>query len=258
MENQNKVGLIIGALGLGFVAFVLFMMLGPFAFIGPGERGVEVDRGRVTGKVYSEGWYVYNTFTKDIIKYDVRTHTDEADASAASNDQQDVSVKVAITYRLDGDKVGEILRTIGRVEDMKSKIIEPQVQESVKAAVAKHNIEEMLDKRVEIKQQIFDDLSTRFMKYGVVLQEVAIKDVGFSKAFEEAIEHKVIAEQQKQQAEFEAQSTIKRAEAKAREQELLQTTLSDAVLKRLAIEKWNGAFPQYFGGGVLPFLDIAR
>ncbi|HAR38987.1 MAG TPA: membrane protease subunit, stomatin/prohibitin, partial [Porphyromonadaceae bacterium] len=234
------------------------LLFGPFAFIGPGHRGVEVVKGRVTGTVFPEGWYFYNSITKDIVVFDTRTHTDEADADAASNDQQDVKVKVAVTYRINPDAVAEILRTIGREEDVKTKIIDPQVQESVKAATAKHNIEEMLDKRVEIKQQIFDDLSLRLAKYGAVLQEVALKDIGFSEEFEKAIEHKVIAEQQRQQAQFEADATVKRAEAKAKEQELLKQTLTVELLQRLALEKWNGVLPVYMGGGApVPFLNIS-
>lgn len=259
MRNQSGfVEITVAGIVIVFIGFVLFLLMGPFAFIGPGTRGVEVDQGRVTGKVFTEGWYVYNSITKDIVKYDVRTHTDDADADAASNDQQDVKVKVAITYHLDPEKVGDILKTIGREDDVKEKIINPQVQEAVKAATSKHNIEEMLNKRVEIKEQIFQDLFARLGKYGVVLQEVALKDIGFSEEFEKAIEHKVIAEQQKQQAQFEADATVKRAEAKAREQELLKETLTPAVLERLALEKWNGVLPTYMGSGPVPFLNLAK
>ena len=259
MKEQTKFGpltfLVTGL--VGFVILVaLWLVMGPMAFIGPGQRGVEVDKGRVTGKVYTEGWYIYNSITKDIIEFDVRTHTDEEDAGAASNDQQDVQVKVAVTYRLDDGKVSEMLRTIGREKDIKTKIIDPQVQEAVKAATAKHNIEEILDKRVEIKNQIFDDLAVRLVKYGVILQEVAVKDIGFSEDFEKAIEHKVIAEQQKQQAQFEADAVVKRAEAKAQEQALLRETLTPEILQRLFLEKWDGRLPQYMGAGATPFLNL--
>lgn len=252
MEEARRLNLSLGAVVIGVVAILLFgflwLIMGPVAFIGPGHRGVEVDRGRVTGKVYTEGWYIYNSITKDIIDFDVRTHTDEAEAAAASNDQQDVRVKVAVTYRFDDIKVGEVLKTIGREKDVKIKILDPQVQEAVKAATAKHNIEEILDKRVELKQQMFDDLFSRLGKYGLVLQEVALKDIGFSEEFEKAIEHKVIAEQQLQQAQFEADAVVKRAEAKAQEQKLIKETLTSEVLQRLWIEKWQGQVPQVVAG----------
>lgn len=256
--NSGFVEVTIAGIGLGVLTLVIFLLMGPFSFIGPGQRGVEVDRGRVTGHVYTEGWYVYNSLTKDIVEFDVRTHTDEADADAASNDQQDVKVKVAVTYRLDDTQVANMLRTIGREQDIKTKIIDPQMQESVKAAIAKHNVEETLDKRVEIKQQIFDDLSTRLSKYGVILQEIALKNINFSEDFEKAVEEKARAEQKLKQAQFEADATVKVAEAKAKEQTMLKESLTPDVLKRLAIEKWNGAFPTYFGGGVLPFLEIGK
>lgn len=221
--------------------------------------GVEVNQGKVTGKIYTEGWYVYNSITQDIVEFDTRTHTDVADADAASNDQQDVKVKVAVTYRLDDKKVATILRTIGREQDVKTKIIDPQMQESVKAAIAKHNVEETLDKRVEIKQQIFEDLSVRLAKYGVVLQEIALNNINFSDDFEKAVEEKARAEQKLKQAQFEADATIKVAEAKAREQELLRVNMTPEILERLAIEKWNGVLPTYLGAGApVPFLNIGK
>ena len=257
MENNGKLITIIIGASIGVFLILLLLVSGPFAFIQPGFRGVEVNQGRVTGTIYPEGWYFYNSITKDIVVFDTRTHTDEADAAAASNDQQDVKVKVAITYRLNDAKVAEVLRTIGKGEDVKTKIIDPQTQETVKAAVAKHNIQEILNKRVEIKQQIFEDLFGRLDKYGVVLQEVALKDIRFSEEFEKSIEHKVIAEQQKQQAQFEADAVVIRAEAKAKEQELLKQTLTAELLQRLALEKWSGVLPVYWGSNnPLPFINV--
>lgn len=260
MRNSNKgfFELSLGLIIILVIGLVIFLVAGPFISIDPGERGVEVDKGKVTGKVYTEGWYTYNPITHDIVVFDVRTHTDEADADAASNDQQDVKIKVAVTYRIDDKQIANILATIGRTTDIKTKIIDPQMQESVKAAIAKHNVEETLDKRVEIKQQIFDDLSVRLFKYGVILQEVALKNIGFSEDFEKAVEEKARSEQKLKQAQFEADAIVKAAEAKAKEQTLLKETLTPAVLQRLAVEKWDGKFPQYFGGGVLPFLNIGQ
>ena len=256
-NNKGFVELTIAGIGIAVLGVILFLVMGPFALIGPGQRGVEVDKGKVTGKIYTEGWYVYNPITKDIVEFDVRTHTDEADADAASNDQQDIKVKVAVTYRLDDAQVSEILRTIGREQDIKIKIIDPQMQESVKAAIAKHNVEETLDKRVEIKQQIFDDLSTRLMKYGIILQEVALKNINFSEDFEKAVEEKARAEQKLKQSQFEANATVLLAEAKAKEQALLKETLTPDLLQRLALEKWSGVLPVYWGSNnPLPFINV--
>lgn len=88
MKNNQKgfVEITVAGIVIVVIGFVLFLIMGPFAFIGPGQRGVEVDKGKVTGKIYTEGWYVYNSLTKDIVEFDTRTHTDVADADAASND----------------------------------------------------------------------------------------------------------------------------------------------------------------------------
>lgn len=247
-ENRLKFNLtVFGLVGL-VIVFILFLITGPVALIGPGERGVVIERGRVTGRVFTEGWYLYNSLWKDVVKFDTKTQLDVARAAAASQDLQDVNAEIAVQYRINSDKVAEIVRTIGHQSEVTTKIIDPAVQETVKASTALFPVADIIQQRPVLKAKIEELLAARLATYGVVLEEISIKDITFSNEFSKAVEQKQIAEQRKRQAEFEAQARIAEAEGKAKEQELLTQNLTETVLKRLWIEKWSGQVPQVVGG----------
>ena len=87
-----------------------------------------------------------------------------------------------------------------------------------------------------------------------------IIDFDFSDAFITAIEEKQVAQQQllkaeteKQtkitNAEAEAQVKITQAEAEAKANRLLNQELSDKIIQKQFIEKWNGELPMVSGEG---------
>jgi regulator of protease activity HflC (stomatin/prohibitin superfamily) len=243
--EENNIGRIFRIIGLSGLALVIFIWLcsGPISFINPGKRGVEVIQGRVTGRIYTEGWYAYNSLIKEIVQFDTKTQLETVKVSAASQDLQDVNVEVAVQYRLDSNKVADILRTIGSQSDVKEKIIDPALQETVKASTALFPVAEIIKQRPAVKDKIEEFLTNRLMAYGVLLEELSIKDIVFSEQFTKAIEEKQVAEQNKIKSEFEAQSVVAKAEGKAQEQQLLRESLTPELLQRLWIEKWNGTVP---------------
>jgi regulator of protease activity HflC (stomatin/prohibitin superfamily) len=58
------------------------------------------------------------------------------------------------------------------------------------------------------------------------------------------------------EAEGDAQAQLVKSRAMAEGNRLLQETLSPMLIQSKAIEKWNGALPQFTGGGALPFLNV--
>ena len=74
------------------------------------------------------------------------------------------------------------------------------------------------------------------------------------RSFEQAVEKKMVAEQEKLQAEYEnekkiaaaradAEAKIMQAEAEAKANELLEKSLTDKILQEMYIDKWNGQLP---------------
>ncbi|MGK7893081.1 MAG: prohibitin family protein, partial [Xenococcus sp. (in: cyanobacteria)] len=182
--------------------------------------------------------------------YDVTVQKFEVPAQSSTKDLQDLSASFAINFRLDPLQVVEIRRKQGTLENVVSKIIAPQTQESFKIAAARRTVEEAITKRNELKQDFDNALDERLEKYGIIVLDTSVVDLDFSPEFAKAVEEKQIAEQRAkraiyvaQEAEQQAQAEINRAQGKAEAQRLLAETLKaqggQLVLQKEAIEAWR-------------------
>ena len=96
-------------------------------------------------------------------RWKVRTLKYVANATAASNDLQEVQTTIALNYHISPGQANVIYQRLGA--DYADRIIAPTIRESVKASVAKSNAEELITKRVTAKaviaETIFNILSAR-------------------------------------------------------------------------------------------------
>lgn len=252
-------------IGAGFVVFLLaiFLVLS-VGQIEAGNLGVVLNLGAVTGEVKRPGPYVITPFTASIEIMDTQTHAYEANASAASNDLQDVNTTVTLNYSLNAERAAEIYQNLRR--DYVERVMKPAVQESVKATTALFNAEALITERAKVKAAIQENLTQRLATYGILVQAVSITDFKFSPVFAQAVEAKVAAAQRaleaenklkqievearqaKQAAEGRASAAIAEAsgqatailtvaEAQARANKLVNETLTDAVIRYQLVQK---------------------
>ena len=253
---------IVSRIAYGLVALIL--LFGAFGTIGAGERGILLQFGAVKDKVFNEGLYVKIPFVQKVVKMDVKIQKDEVPASASSKDLQIVTSEIALNYHLDPNGVNKIWQEVGTNYNIR--IIAPSIQEAVKSVTAKFTAEELITKREEVKDQIKLNLSERLSGSSIIVDEFNIIDFSFSKAFNEAIEAKVTAEQLKLKAdrdlkriEIEADQQIAEAGGKAKAIQIEAQALraNPQVVELRWIEKWDGKTPLYWGEAS-PFIGINR
>lgn len=251
--------LLVGVLGI-----LVALGLNSFIIINPGQAGVLSILGRSRDGVLLEGVHFKPPFISRADIYDVTVQKFEVPAQSSTKDLQQLSASFAINFRLDPMQVVTIRRTQGTLQNIVSKIIAPQTQESFKIAAARRTVEEAITKRNELKQDFDEALGERLNKYGILVLDTSVVDLNFSTEFSKAVEEKQIAEQRAQravyiarEAEQEAEATINRAKGQAEAQRLLRETLTSELLQKQAIEKWDGKFPQVLGGeGAVPFINL--
>jgi len=245
------------------------LMIGSWTTINPGYRGVVVRLGAVQKGVLSEGFHFKLPLVDDIEKLNVQIQKDAVDADAASKDLQMVTTRIATNYSLVSEAADEVYQKIGFA--YAEKMIDPAVQEIVKAVTAKYTAEELITKRAEVKSSIKQGLYDRLIPYNIKVVDVSIADFSFSKNFNEAIEAKQVAEQQvataKNQLErikVEADQRVTQAKAEAESLRLQKQEITKDLIElrrieneRKAIEKWNGVLPTYTGG-VMPFIQVNK
>jgi regulator of protease activity HflC (stomatin/prohibitin superfamily) len=246
----------------GFIAILaLSALISSATQIDAGEQGVVTRFGKVQGETLGSGYHWVAPFIDDVKIFSIREEKIEAGAAAASRDLQTVNATVAVNLRLDPSKINDLYRTVGT--DWQSRIVDPAIQEVVKATTAQFTAEELITRRPEVSAAITQSLSDRLARNNILIQNVSITNFDFSKAFNDAIEAKQVAQQnvakatqELEQAKVDVQKTIASAQAQAEAQRLQQQTLTPDLLQKYAIEKWNGALPTYITGGQTPFINI--
>jgi regulator of protease activity HflC (stomatin/prohibitin superfamily) len=252
------------------IATILFFLLflKPWVQIGAGERGVVLNFGAVQKNVLGEGLHIRIPVMQNVIIMDVKVQKSITSAAASSSDLQEVSSEVALNYHIIPDKANSVYQTIG--VHFKERIIDPAVQEVVKAVTARYTAEELITKRPAVSEAMRTTLSDRLLAHNIAVDAFSIVGFSFSKIFMEAIESKQTAEQLALKArrdleriKIEAEQKVTAAKAEAESLRLQRANISldlielrkvEANLK--AIEKWNGILPQVTGSGAVPFIGV--
>lgn len=264
---------------LGFIRAAVFpavvlivactIVCGSFTIVPPGHRGVIVRAGEVQSQVLPEGFTFKLPLWTSIELISVRVQETSIKTGAASRDMQKVHATFSINWHINPDRVGEVYKKIGGLEDLSKTIIEKQVHEVLKASTARLSAEEILGRREELKKQIDSGLVEHLAAFGVQVDMVNLVDFDFEPEFNNAVEQKQIAEQMAkravyvaQQATEEAKGTIEKAKGQAEAQRLLKQTITEDLIQKLAIEKWDGHLPTTFvagdKNGSVPFLSLSK
>jgi regulator of protease activity HflC (stomatin/prohibitin superfamily) len=236
-----------------------------FAIVNAGERGVMMQFGKVQEQILGEGIHVIVPIVYTVQKLSVRVQKQEISAEASSKDLQDVFADVALNWHIIPEEANAIFQQIGDEKAVVARIIDPAVEEVLKAVMAKYTAEEIITKRGEVKAGVDDSLTLRLVAYHIAVDDLSLVHVHFSERFSDAVEAKQIAEQEAKRGEFLALKAVKEAEAKvnlakgeAEVQRLLRDNLTPQLLERQAIEKWNGKLPLIVGDGSKNLLDLRK
>jgi prohibitin 2 len=253
-----------------------------------GHVGVLRTLGAVDPKPLKEGLHFKKPFLDQVEQVDVRLTASHAQATAASRDLQTVTTQVTTQYSMNGELAPLTYQRVGNLGKVSAVLVEPAIQECVKAVTAKFTAEELVTKRELAKQQIQQalvgyintTLKEKGLENALSIANVAITDFNFSDEFNRAIEAKVQAEQQALQAKNEKLKRVTQAEALAQEKTLaadaeayatdVQSKARADAIRREAealkqspelirlrtVEKWDGVLPRMNGGAALPFFNI--
>ncbi|AFZ08936.1 band 7 protein [Oscillatoria nigro-viridis PCC 7112] len=253
------------AVQLAILIVTLAILSNFFVIVNAGERGVLMQFGKVQEQVLGEGIHVIFPTVYTVQKLSVRVQKQEISAEASSKDLQDVFTDVALNWHIIPEEANAIFQQIGDEKEVVTRIIDPAVEEVLKAVMAKYTAEEIITKRGEVKAAVDDSLTLRLLTYHIAVDDISLVHVHFSERFSDAVEAKQIAEQEAKRGEFLALKAVKEAEAKvnlakgeAEVQRLLRDNLTPELLERQAIEKWDGKLPLIVGDGGKNLLDVKK
>lgn len=235
--------------------FLLVTMVASFQTISSGEVGLRVRFGKIIDSNLSEGFNLKIPYIEKIVKVNIKVQKVELDTMAASKDLQDIDTVIAVNYRVEGDSASSLYRNVGNnYEDV---ILQPAIQESVKSVISKYTAEEVVTSRTEVSDNSLKELQAKVLKYGITIESFNIINLTFSEEYANAIEEKQVAEQKLSTAKLEAEAKIVSAEATKKANDLMKQSLTDELIAKQFIEKWDGKLPStYAGEDILGMFNI--
>ncbi|HXX98035.1 MAG TPA: prohibitin family protein [Candidatus Bathyarchaeia archaeon] len=271
--SSNKLIIVAGVITFLVIIIVMFESV---VVVEAGHRGVVLYVGAVENRVLGEGIHFIIPFAEQVVQMEVRTLKYVANATAASNDLQEVQSTIALNYHISPSQANIIYQQLGA--DYADRIIAPTIQESVKASVAKFNAEELITKRATAKAVIAQTIANTLSARNIIVETVFITDFKFSPAFASQVESKVvafqkylteqnnllavkvIANQTVVQAQATARSNVAKANGESQAIKIISAQLKESpeYLQWLSINRWNGQLPYALGSGAVPFVQLPQ
>lgn len=273
LTKGKVVSLII--IGLAVIIFSSLIEIVP-----NGHRGIKYNiNGGVEDTVLNQGWHLvkptlqvtdFPIYLQNVaLTPDKRKGSEDDDSFyVPSKDGKQVKVGVEMNYKFDENMLPEIWQKFGgkdprQIEDYH---IKGKLKAWTAEATAEYPIIDLYgEKRTEASQKVLELLRERFAKDGIIVESFNFTSLTPDKESLAAIQDRVDAQQrletakiEKQQKEVEAETKVMEAEAKAKAKiveaegekkanELMQKSLTPALLEQQWIEKWNGELPQVSG-----------
>lgn len=259
---KKAIAIVIAALA------VIIVLFNSITIVDAGHTGVINTLGNVSENVLQEGIHLKIPFIQTIIKMDNRIVKLEVETEAFSKDLQTVETRLAINYRVSKDKSYAIYKNVG--SDYETILVNPAVNEVLKAITAKYTAEESVANRSLISQGLIEELNNKLNKNGIYVEDVNIINFEFSEAYIAAIEEKQVAEQRLLKARTEKEEAIVKAEAEAetlriqseaqaKANNILSKSLNENLIRYEMMKKWNGELPMVTDGNtIIDFSEFSK
>jgi prohibitin 2 len=234
---------------------LMTLSLGCFYVVEPGERGVRVTLGSMSDSFTPPGFGLKLPLITQMRRVNVQQDTREVDAECFSSDMQQINIHLKVLYRIPEESVVSVLRDYAG--NPFEKLILPRVQEATKEVTALKTAADIVKTREQIKVAALDHSRVKVGSL-LVIEDLVIENVALSRELEQAIEAKMVQQQEAekavfrmQQAKTDAETLLIKAKADAESIRIQGEALEKAsrLVELKMVEKWNGVAPQVVGAG---------
>lgn len=227
-EGNDKRG--IGSIIACIVMVILFIIV-PWNFktVDNGEVAVVKHLGQVVD-IREPGMHVDFWMTNSYVKLDTKVRQVDITTSSYSNDKQTMDIQMTVQYQIKKDMAKEIVIHYGNLEMLEARIQSVAI-ERTKAIMSAYTADSLIEQRNTISIAVATAVEEALGEsYYIDITNVALTNIDFSDAYEQAVEQKMIATQEVERAKAEAQ----KAEEIAKGQ--LEVARQEAEAKKVAAE----------------------
>lgn len=260
---KEKRGLFVIPLAL----MVLALVLGGIRILDSTEIGVVKTFGKIDHPI-TGGLNFVNPISDTVTKLDLKVQAHEATFASYTKDAQPVTGAIEYQYTIDPAYAMDIVQEYGNLDMLQSKLGNV-IEEKTKIVFSRYGAMTLLENRANLSAEVTAEVKTLEDRFNVKFNQVIIRDIDFSDAFEASVEAKMEAEQtalkaeqekktavikaqQAQEvAEIQAQAAIAEAKGEAEAMAIKKDALEKmpaTYIEQLYLEKWNGVLPTYVVG----------
>src|ERR1700688_567598 len=285
LDSPEQLAKLSSKLLTGLLAVVvLVLLISSFSVIAPGNTGVIFNiwtgslRSVPQGMAWRMPWITeVQSYPTALRTYTMVRRLGEG-SSAGDNsidlptrEGQHITQDISVTYNTSEDKAAQVFKSFrgSDISEIEATFIRRTIITVAQNSAGQMSLSELISsKRDELQGVIQQNLSVELNKMGFALDKVNLGASHLPQTLEAQMQQKMAAQQQAQQAEYElqkqqmlakaavakaegeGQSILVRAKAQADANRLLQSTLTQNLIQSMAIDKWDGTFPQVSGGSV--------
>ena len=230
--SKRKTALILLAIVL--VIFAIIVPLTMVVSVGVGHAVVLVDpiSRSISDPILGPTYAIKAPWVSAVDVY-YATESYEATVPCFSSDQLEMEIGVLVRWSLTPDKIRDLYNNYPNMNYQKA-AIESILEETMRLITKKYTALETIEfrdvVRNEIETTVLEELQTEPSLAGALTRlEFDLKNIGYPEKYTSSIEDKLVAEQQKIQAEFEKEKILVLANATA--QEVVIKALGEAEAK---------------------------
>lgn len=272
---------------IGVPIWLSFMQKVPAGYVGikvyllGGAKGVDHDVIGV-GRYYigiNEDMFLFPISTQNYVWTKDKTEQSPTDESMIFQTKEglDVNTDVGISYNIKPDKVGIVFQKYRKgVEEITSVYLRNIVRDAFIQVGAKNPVESVYGEgKTKMLMDIHEYVKKQVEEIGINVEKIyLVGSMRLPNTVIAALNAKIEATQKAQQrenelrqveaeakklvvqADGEAQSTLRRAQAQAEANLLLAKSLTPELVRYESIKKWNGELPKFSGGSAIPLIDL--
>lgn len=277
------------AVGAFALLAILSAVFGTWYTVDQGSRGVLLRNGAVIG-VAQPGLGFKLPLIDAVRVISVQTHVETFEnMHTYSKDQQPALLKVSVNYRVAPDRAAELYSLYGSIDGALARQLQPHVNQETKVVFGGYTAVSAIQDRGKLNVEVAEAIE-RAVSGPVVIESVQIENIDFSKAYEQSIEQRMLAEvevqrlrQNADREKVQAEITVTQATARANAVRAQAQAEADSIrlkgdaeatairargaalgdnpnlVNLVQAERWNGVLPTTMvPGAAIPMLSVSR